>query len=642
MDKGKISENIEASRAASAALQSAVDEHTRVIAAAEKALATAKRAQAKHAALLASAEQRCLAAAKEADRVANLTEASMQAVTATAAVATPASVDKARQQMLEGLATGPARQSSRFPGRLAGGIVTLVVEGEPLVVHARVLAGSPYFAARLARWDESTEPLRLEIPTAGVADVHALLERLYVGPRSEAWRVTDVASGFRLASVCSLLMLDDFLPEVAAGIRRVASAEDIEKVRAALSGQQWPQSFVHALEDLAAQRSSIPEPDALTEMVQTAASEDNANRSSVNRLLAAWRGGLCAEAVADGLLNAVNAWTSRHYEDKPVVTVAVLDWVLTVVAEYLTPMLATDVFAAFAGNVSFAIRLQKGTWALVNERGRSQQFKGCVELMGDMGAGTGQALVSHLDDGWTQAPQGTPRQIANSDPHSFYDGRKHVFDGLARLRRAFINHLHRCDSEDQDSLKRMLDIALHPCPPRFPGYEFAASPQGQKRRKISYDNASTWDQQNPGRFSRTDYVHGLYLGPVPEPRGCARIDFGTFDKDANCFIWGPQQLRILAGSSFRNAVVRKLASCNGITLAHVLEAAFLSKLEVDEQKTLLAQLGKWPTLLRKWVTCERVRSLALPAQRHVGMLLLPAVATLDADVQAVVLSLALD
>ena len=67
-------------------------------------------------------------------------------------------------------------------------MVTLVVEGEPLIVHARVLADSPYFAARLARWDESTEPLRLEIPTAGVADVHALLESLFVGPKAEAWR----------------------------------------------------------------------------------------------------------------------------------------------------------------------------------------------------------------------------------------------------------------------------------------------------------------------------------------------------------------------------------------------------------------------------------------------------------------------
>jgi len=623
----------------SAALQSAVDEHTRVIAQAEKALATAKRAQVKHAAALAAAEQRCLTAAEEADRIAATTEASMREATSQTAVATPAPVDQARQQMLDGLATVSAHQCSRFPGRLAGGVVTLVVEGEPLVVHARVLADSPYFAARLARWDEGSEPLRLEIPTAGVADVHALLERLYGGPRVEAWRVRDVASGFRLASVCALLMLDDFLPEVAAGIRRIASAEDIEKVRQALSGQQWPQPFVHALQDLVAQRSSIPEPDALAEMVQTAASTENANRTSVNRLLAAWRGGLCAEAVADGLLQAVNSWTTNS-SSSAVVSSAVLDWVLTVVSEYLTAALASDVFAAFAGKLDFAISLENSTWRLCTIVKASQHFSGTVELMvGEHGRG-GKFLVSHLDDRWTQVPEGAPRSVVNS--HG-YDT-KPVFDGLSRLRSAFINHLHRCEAEDNKSLHRMLDIALTPCPPSFPPNGLTANSEVHKRRRISYSSEATWDQSigYERRYSRDRFVHGLYLGPVPEPAHCVQTNFDAFDKNANRCIWGPQQLHILADSSLRDSVVRRLASCNGLTLAHILEASFLSKLEVDHQKTLLSRLGKWPALLPKWATCVKIKSLALPAQKQVGMLLLPAVATLETDVRDLILSLALD
>jgi len=318
----------------------------------------------------------------------------------------------------------------------------------------------------------------------------------------------------------------------------------------------------------------------------------------------------------------------------------------------LTPTLASDVFAAFAGKVDFAICVQNGTWKLWNGQDGSQrlspQFKGCVELMGDRGNTRGKFLVSHLDDGWTQVPQGTPRKVAKYGAdvyHGYHDGEpKPVFDGLAQLRRAFVNHLHRCEVEDPSSLHRMLDIALRPCPPSFPGNGFAVTSQGLKRRRMSYNSASTWNQEiwEAVKFSRDDFVHGLYLGPVPEPDGCAQTNFNAFNKHANRFIWGPQQLHILAGSSFRSAVVRKLASCNGLTLAHVLEATFLSKLEVDEQKTLLARLGKWPALFRNWVTCERIKCLALPAQKQAGMLLLPAVAALDADVQALVLSLALD
>ena len=69
------------------------------------------------------------------------------------------------------------------------------------VFQARILADPPCVVARMARWDEAAEPFRLEIPMATTKDVLAILERLYVCPRAEAWRVKDVASGFRKAAV---------------------------------------------------------------------------------------------------------------------------------------------------------------------------------------------------------------------------------------------------------------------------------------------------------------------------------------------------------------------------------------------------------------------------------------------------------
>ena len=67
--------------------------------------------------------------------------------------------------------------------------------------QARILADPPCVVARLARWDEAAEPFRLEIPMATTKDVLAILERLYVSPRAKAWRVKDVANGFRKAAV---------------------------------------------------------------------------------------------------------------------------------------------------------------------------------------------------------------------------------------------------------------------------------------------------------------------------------------------------------------------------------------------------------------------------------------------------------
>ena len=61
--KGMKGMFVESSHAAAAALQAAVDEQAREITAAEKALATGRRAHTKHAACLATAEERCRVAA---------------------------------------------------------------------------------------------------------------------------------------------------------------------------------------------------------------------------------------------------------------------------------------------------------------------------------------------------------------------------------------------------------------------------------------------------------------------------------------------------------------------------------------------------------------------------------------------------
>jgi hypothetical protein len=282
--------------------------------------------------------------------------------------------------------------------------VTLVVGGETLAVHARILADSPYFATRLARWDEADEPLRLEIPTATAKDVLVLFERLYAGPRAPAWRVRDVAGGFRIAAVCALLMLDDLLVEIADGIRRVARTDDIQRVREALAAQEWPPLFAQTLADLAAQQNSMPDPDAVAEMVMNAAKSNEADRPAVGKLLAAWRGGLCKEAVTDGLLEAVSTW-------RMLPSVTIVEWLFSIVTDYLTSDQATDIFVAFAGNPVFDVKIKRGKWTLgvlqevgpysalsVQFESGAAEYDGIAEL-----SAYGNNIVSHVDAPWNNA-----------------------------------------------------------------------------------------------------------------------------------------------------------------------------------------------------------------------------------------------
>ena len=64
-------------------------------------------------------------------------------------------------------------------------------------------------------WPEVVHVVPMSSIKYGERFLGALLERLYVGPSAAAWRVRDVASGFRFAAVCSLLMLDGLLAELA-------------------------------------------------------------------------------------------------------------------------------------------------------------------------------------------------------------------------------------------------------------------------------------------------------------------------------------------------------------------------------------------------------------------------------------------
>jgi len=634
MHASSVAAKIEKSRAAAVELQTVVDEYDRDIAAATKALATARRAQAKHAAKLKAMEERCLKAADEADNTAQVVDAATRQPGSERSRPSEAQpvVEAVRGQALDALRSGPAQPCLCLRDRLAGGVVTLVVEGEALVVHARILAESPYFAARLARWDEATEPLRLEIPTAGTKDVLALLERLYAGPSAEAWRVHDVAGGFRVAAVCALLMLDNLLVEIAGGIRRIATTEDIEQVRTALAGQDWPATFVHALEDLAAQHNSMPEPEAVAELVLNTVKDGNADRPAVSSLLAAWRGGLSSEAVADGLLEAVNAWSS-------VPSVEMLRWICSVVGEYLKPDQATEVFAAFAGHPMFDVYVQNDNWTLFR-LGEDRHFhsidnthKGTVELC------RFNCYSSVLDGTVVQTSAGWPsiQTLTEHDINNFYVGKGSPSFKLnnvhAELRRAYVAHVVRCVDEGDDILHRALDIAFDPIPSRFPQPGSAAtSMDGRKRRRLDSTNYDTWRRQGGG-----NRVHAFYLGPV---RACQHT---TSEKLSNaiCFVWGPGQLQQLVEGRLHKALVQKLASCPGPVIAHVLDSQFLQKLEVDEQKSLLVSLGKSPTLLQEWATAERLGALTLPAKKQAGALLLPAVATLNPEVRQIVMGLAL-
>lgn len=635
MSGSSLSAKLEASRAAAAKLQSAVDEHAREIAAAEKALATARRAQAKHAARLKAVEGRCVAAAAEVDKAVEVAEAEAHRSTSARPSLQAAAPDLARERLLDALAAGPGRPST-LPDRLAGGVVTLVVGGEALIVHARVLADSPYFAARLARWDEAAEPLRLEVPTASVKDVVALLERLYAGPRADAWRVRDVAGGFRMAAVCALLMLDDLLVEIANGIRRVATTDDIKQMREALAGQDWPPLFAQSLSDIAVQHGSMPEPDAVAEMVMNAAVSKHADRPAVGKLLAAWRGGLCKDAVADGLLVAVSTWS-----DLP--PVDTLRWVLDIVADYLTADQATDIFAAFAGNPVFDVERYKGTWRLGVYSSAQQHVGGSfylvVRFASNAPAYTGIAeacahknyIVTHLDAAWTQCGEGASR-TANSRVVELDEGisslRKEFtrYHGHCQLRQAYLAHLTRC-ADDGADLARALQIGLQTCPPRFPDENHAC-----KRRRIQHRDSGYRRQ----RGHNTDHVHGFYLGPLP----CPEMQYHLRD-DEKLFVWGPEQLRMLAKSPLRAALVKELLGCPCLTIAHTLDQAFLQELEADEQKALVESLNKAPNVFQAWARPDRLGLLSLPARMHAGKLLLPAVATLNEKVREIVLGLAL-
>merc|ERR1711879_610636 len=136
-------------------------------------------------------------------------------------------------------------------------------------------------------------------------------------------------------------------------------------------------------------------------------------------------------------------------------------------------------------------------------------------------------------------------------------------------------------------------------------------------------------------ISAGELVHGFYLGPLPNTRVM------NFDPEADHLLWGPEQLRVLAQGPVRPALVKQMLSCPSMAIAHMLDETFLPALDVDEQEVLLESLNKNPRLFQSWATPDRFRLLSLPAKRHAGKLLLPAVATMDAKVREIVLGLAL-
>merc|ERR1712060_616829 len=100
-------------------------------------------------------------------------------------------------------------------------------------------------------------------------------------------------------------------------------------------------------------------------------------------------------------------------------------------------------------------------------------------------------------------------------------------------------------------------------------------------------------------------------------------------------------MQMLAKSPARTALVKQLLGCPCLTIAHTLNKDFLPALEADEQKALVQKLSEAPSLFLAWARPDRLGLLSLPAKMHAGKLLLPAVATLDADVREIVLQLAL-
>jgi len=376
------------------------------------------------------------------------------------------------------------------------------------------------------------------------------------------------------------------------------------------------------LQDLAVQKSSMPEPDSITDMVLNATTREDADRAAVSSLLAAWRGGLCAEAVADGLLVAVNEFSTQ------VPHVETLRWVVTVLTEYLTPDLATDVFAAFAGNECFDVEVIQGKRRI---SGGSQQYTGNVEISCPY-ADYHKQLISHLDEAWTQLPPGG--RVPVLERAEGYGSPYGIYWGHGVLRQAYMAHLTRCADEAAD-VARALRIGLTVHPPRFPGDGCAAkSLNGRKRRKLV--SSSRCSSYSSSHRRHTRRVHGLYLGPILNP------DQQHTDLSSQLrMIWGPEQMQKLVGGPLRKVLVQNLLACPACVIAYTLTQEFLSKLEADEQIALLGSLGKQPSLLQAWATPENLGCLTLPAKRHAVGLLLPAVATLKNDVRQIVLNLSL-
>jgi len=192
-----------------------------------------------------------------------------------------------------------------------------------------------------------------------------------------------------------------------------------------------------------------------------------------------------------------------------------------------------------------------------------------------------------------------------------------------------LTHLSRFQTEGGE-LKRALEIGLSAQPPRFPAKDSAArSPDGRKRLKV------TWGSPWGGDSARDQgCVHGFYLGSAaPGDR--------FKNRQLVAFVWGPQQLLELVEGPLRAPIVECLLSASGNLLAYTLEPSFLAKLEADEQKSLLLRLNQSPDIFRAWATAEHLNVLTLPAKKCAGELLLPAVASLSANVREIVMSMAL-
>ena len=612
-----LAEKLGKSRELAARFQSFLDEQARELAAAEKALATARRAHTRHSERLKTAEKHCATAASESEKAMAEVEAELEGLSckrrrlhvenaenAAAGSDGSSEVDPRRAAALEGLVAGPGKQSET-PGRLTGGIVALVVEGEQLLVHTRVLAESPYFAARLQRWDSASEPLHFEIPGAGVGDVLQLLERLYEGPGARGWQVQDVAGGFRVAAVCALLMLDHLLVELANGIRTVATTQDIANTRKTLAKQHWPPVFAEALADLAEQHNSMPDPDSVTAMVATAGRTFKADRTAVDKLLAAWRGGLVKAAVARGLTEAVATWTATRQS----VPENLVRWVLETAEAHLDATLMLNLFEAFAKHPWLRVQGAVGKWLQSGQihHGRTEMLCDYPSYRPDewcpQSAGR---IVYHFDKAWAGSHEDSAEELFPGNVDYVRNNAEFPavpcspYNGVALVRSAYLRQVDRCArAKDGPSLLRALDLGL---------------------------------KEEEGRRS----VHPFFLG------ACAALSGGTK------LLWGPDRLlEFIRRSDIRAELVKRLARCEPHPVAQLLNPDFLSALEADEQIVLLESLDKKAPKrlpgtaprpkLQAWASAERLGALSLPAKRRVSQLLLPGVAVLHHSVSQLVL-----